>query len=72
MLVTENLNVANTVSRSLEAGLIWINCYFALSPDTPFGGFKMSGIGKDLGMDGIYKYTKLKTIVTPVYNSPWH
>ncbi|MCV2423753.1 aldehyde dehydrogenase family protein, partial [Paucibacter sp. DJ4R-1] len=71
MLVTNNLNVANTVSRSLHAGMVWINCYLAIGPDAPFGGFKMSGLGKDLGMDGLYKYTQLKTVVTPIYNSPW-
>ncbi|KAL8153188.1 hypothetical protein V2J09_010948 [Rumex salicifolius] len=71
VLVTKNLNVANTVSRSLQAGIVWINCYFAISPDAPFGGYKMSGIGKDLGTDGLLKYTQLKTVVTPIYNSPW-
>ncbi|KAJ8749824.1 hypothetical protein K2173_013227 [Erythroxylum novogranatense] len=70
-IVTKDLNVANTVSRSIRAGTIWINCYFAFENDCPFGGYKMSGFGKDMGLDGIYKYLHVKSVVTPIYNSPW-
>ncbi|PRQ45481.1 putative aldehyde dehydrogenase (NAD(P)(+)) [Rosa chinensis] len=70
-IVTKNIDVANTVSRSIRAGTIWINCYFALSIDVPFGGYKMSGFGKDYGMQGLHKYLHTKSVVTPIYNSPW-
>ncbi|KAL6615478.1 hypothetical protein ACP70R_037748 [Stipagrostis hirtigluma subsp. patula] len=70
-IVTKNLDIANTVSRSIRAGAIWINCYFAFDPDAPFGGYKMSGFGKDMGMDGLEKYLQTKTVVTPLYNTPW-
>ncbi|KAJ4708413.1 Aldehyde dehydrogenase family 2 member like [Melia azedarach] len=70
-IVTKDINVANTVSRSIRAGTIWINCYFAFDKDCPFGGYKMSGFGRDCGMEGIYKYLHIKSVVTPIYNSPW-
>ncbi|KAM5547706.1 aldehyde dehydrogenase family 2 member C4 [Rosa sericea] len=70
-IVTKNIDVANTVSRSIRAGNIWINCYFAIDNDCPFGGYKMSGFGKDWGMQGIHKYMHTKSVVTPIYNSPW-
>jgi len=70
-IVTKNIDIANTVSRSIRAGAIWINCYFAFDPDAPFGGYKMSGFGKDMGMDALEKYLQTKTVVTPLYNTPW-
>lgn len=70
-IVTKDLNVANTVSRSIRAGTIWINCYFAFDNDCPFGGYKMSGFGKDFGLEGLDKYLHVKSVVTPLYNTPW-
>ncbi|KAK9947720.1 hypothetical protein M0R45_003332 [Rubus argutus] len=70
-IVTKNIDVANTVSRSIRAGTIWINCYFAFDNDCPFGGYKMSGFGKDFGLQGLHKYMHTKSVVTPLYNSPW-
>lgn len=70
-IVTKNIDIANTVSRSLRAGVVWINCYFAFDVDCPYGGYKMSGFGRDLGMEALYKYTNVKSVVTPLYNSPW-
>ncbi|KAI3995961.1 hypothetical protein MKX01_037458 [Papaver californicum] len=70
-IITNDLNLANTVSRSIRAGVIWINCYFAFDFDCAFGGYKMSGFGKDLGMEALEKYLQTKSVVTPIYNSPW-
>ncbi|KAH7511896.1 hypothetical protein FEM48_Zijuj12G0031700 [Ziziphus jujuba var. spinosa] len=70
-IITKDLNVANTVSRSIRAGIIWINCYFAFDRDCPYGGYKQSGFGRDFGMDALYKYLQVKSIATPLYNSPW-
>ncbi|KAI4380691.1 hypothetical protein MLD38_006854 [Melastoma candidum] len=70
-IVTKDLNLANTVSRSIRAGIIWINCNLALDRDCPFGGYKMSGFGRDMGMEGLHKYLQVKSVVTPIYNSPW-
>ncbi|XP_051224767.1 aldehyde dehydrogenase family 2 member C4 [Lolium perenne] len=70
-VVTKNIDTMNTVSRSVRAGVIWVNCYFAFDPDAPFGGYKMSGFGKDMGIDALDKYLHTKTVVTPLYNTPW-
>ncbi|KAK7320004.1 hypothetical protein RJT34_04733 [Clitoria ternatea] len=70
-IVTKNLDTANTLSRSIRAGTVWINCYFAFELDVPFGGYKMSGFGRDFGMDALHKYLQIKSAVTPIYNSHW-
>ncbi|XP_047059290.1 aldehyde dehydrogenase family 2 member C4-like [Lolium rigidum] len=70
-VVTKNIDTMNTVSRSVRAGVIWVNCYFAFDPDAPFGGYKMSGFGKDMGIEALDKYLHTKTVVTPLYNTPW-
>ncbi|KAK6941536.1 Aldehyde dehydrogenase domain [Dillenia turbinata] len=70
-IVTKSLNIANTVSRSIRAGIIWINCYFVFDRDCPYGGYKMSGFGRDLGLEALSKYLVTKSVVTPIYDSPW-
>ena len=70
-IVTNDLNTANRVSRSIRAGTVWINCYFAFDPDVPFGGWKMSGFGKDDGLASLDSYLNTKAVVTPLFDSPW-
>ncbi|KAI0524043.1 hypothetical protein KFK09_003407 [Dendrobium nobile] len=70
-IVTNDLNIANRVSRSVRAGMIWINCYLITDINIPFGGYKMSGFGKDSGLQGMEKYLKVKSVITPIQNSPW-
>lgn len=70
-VVTRDLDVANQVVRSVRAGLVWVNCYFAVSSDCPFGGRKMSGFGKDEGMHALDKFLAVKSVVTPLRGSPW-
>ncbi|MQL75576.1 hypothetical protein Taro_007938 [Colocasia esculenta] len=70
-VVTNNINTANRMSRSVRAGNIWVNCYFAFDRDCPFGGFKMSGFGKDNGLAALDGFLLTKSVVTPVYDSPW-
>ncbi|XP_028774063.1 aldehyde dehydrogenase family 2 member C4-like [Neltuma alba] len=70
-IVTKNLDIANTVSRNIRAGIVWINCYFAFDNDFPYGGYKMSGFGRDYGLHALHKYLQVKSVVTPIYNSPW-
>ncbi|KAK8938988.1 Aldehyde dehydrogenase family 2 member C4 [Platanthera zijinensis] len=70
-VVTKDLNTANRISRSIRAGMIWINCYLVIDGDIPFGGVRMSGFGKDCGLEGLEKYLKVKSVITPIYGSPW-
>ncbi|GFQ03048.1 aldehyde dehydrogenase family 2 member c4 [Phtheirospermum japonicum] len=70
-IMTNDLNIANTVSRSIRAGVIWINCYFAFDRDLPYGGYKMSGFGRDLGMESLDAYLQVKSVAMPIHHSPW-
>jgi coniferyl-aldehyde dehydrogenase len=70
-IISNDINTVNRVSRSVRAGTVWVNCYFAFEADAPFGGYKMSGFGRDQGMNAIEKYLQVKSVITPIYNSPW-
>ncbi|KAL8037524.1 hypothetical protein ABFX02_11G045300 [Erythranthe guttata] len=70
-VMTNNLNIANTVSRSIRAGVIWVNCYFAFDRDLPYGGYKMSGFGRDMGMESLDAYLQVKSVAMPIHDSPW-
>jgi len=59
---TENINRALRVSSALKAGTVWVNQYNMLHHQLPFGGFKESGIGRELGADALANYTQTKTI----------
>ncbi|KAM7330007.1 hypothetical protein ACRRTK_011620 [Alexandromys fortis] len=63
---TKDLDKAVTVSSALQAGVVWVNCYLAMAVQCPFGGFKMSGNGRELGENGIYEYTELKTVAMKI------
>jgi aldehyde dehydrogenase (NAD+) len=59
---TRDVTKAHALAAKLRAGTVWINCYDVIDPGAPFGGFKMSGIGRELGSPGIEAYTELKTV----------
>jgi aldehyde dehydrogenase (NAD+) len=59
---TENLRRAHRLARHLEAGTVWINTYRALSPLSPFGGFRASGFGKENGAEAISEFTRVKSV----------
>lgn len=58
---TENLGRAHRMTRRLQAGTVSVNTVDAVSTQTPFGGFKQSGIGRDYAAHGMHKYMALKT-----------
>jgi gamma-glutamyl-gamma-aminobutyraldehyde dehydrogenase len=58
---TRDLSRAHRVSAALHAGTVSVNTVDALSAQTPFGGFKQSGFGRDLSLHALEKYTGLKT-----------
>ena len=70
-ILTNDLNKALIFAQGVKAGSVWVNCYDTASVQTPFGGFKMSGHGRELGADGIQEYTEVKavTIKIPIKNS---
>jgi len=59
---TKNLNTAIEVSNALKAGTVWVNTYNTLHHQLPFGGYKESGIGRELGEDALANYTQTKTV----------
>jgi acyl-CoA reductase-like NAD-dependent aldehyde dehydrogenase len=59
---TRDVKKAHTVSRQLKAGTVWINTYGLMDASLPFGGYKGSGFGRELGMQAIEHYTELKTV----------
>lgn len=59
---TQNLGRAHRVAEAIEAGVISVNTNSSVYVEAPFGGFKKSGIGRDLGMEALMQYTELKNI----------
>jgi delta 1-pyrroline-5-carboxylate dehydrogenase len=56
---TSNLNWATTLSRGLKAGTIWVNTWNTFDAGVPFGGYKMSGIGREHGEAALSHYTQV-------------
>jgi acyl-CoA reductase-like NAD-dependent aldehyde dehydrogenase len=50
------------VARAIRAGTVWINTYNFYDPAAPFGGYKFSGFGRDLGREALENYTEVKTV----------
>ena len=59
---TNDVKKAHTLSRKLRAGIVWIDTYGLMDAAVPFGGYKQSGFGRELGMHAIEHYTELKSI----------
>jgi acyl-CoA reductase-like NAD-dependent aldehyde dehydrogenase len=59
---TRDISRAHKVARALRAGTVWVNTYLQLDPVSPFGGYKQSGIGRELGKHSIDLYTQVKSV----------
>ena len=59
---TRDLNKAHAIANHVQAGTVWVNCFNVVDACTPFGGFKMSGIGRELGDKALDNYTEHKTV----------
>lgn len=59
---TRDIKKAHMIANSVRAGTVWVNCYNVLDTRAPFGGFKQSGIGRELGEYGLQQYTEVKTV----------
>ncbi|MFQ6629807.1 hypothetical protein Gotur_008146 [Gossypium turneri] len=68
---TNDLDTANTLSRALKVGTVWINCYDVFDAAIPFGGYKMSGQGREKGVHCLSNYLQVKAIVAPLKNPAW-
>jgi aldehyde dehydrogenase (NAD+) len=59
---TKDIDKAHRYAREVKAGTVWVNCYHVVDTTTPFGGFKMSGQGRENGESALEHYTELKTV----------
>jgi acyl-CoA reductase-like NAD-dependent aldehyde dehydrogenase len=61
--VTNNLDDFQEVSSQLRAGQVYVNSYMGVQENTPFGGFKSSGIGRELGEGALKNFTETRTVI---------
>jgi aldehyde dehydrogenase (NAD+) len=59
---TRDIGKAHAIADRVLAGTVWVNCYNVVDTGAPFGGFKMSGMGRELGEKGLDNYTETKTV----------
>jgi aldehyde dehydrogenase (NAD+) len=59
---TKNIDKAHLFAQKVKAGTVWVNCYHVVDTTTPFGGFKMSGQGRENGEAALEHYTETKTV----------
>ncbi|WP_408191157.1 aldehyde dehydrogenase family protein [Paraburkholderia graminis] len=62
---------AERVAAALRAGIVWINCSQPTFTEAPWGGYKQSGIGRELGRWGLDNYLETKQITKLVSEEPW-
>ncbi|MBO0700849.1 MAG: aldehyde dehydrogenase family protein [Zavarzinella sp.] len=63
---TRDVGRALRLSNALRAGTVWVNCFDVFDAAAPFGGYKMSGIGRELGEYALQLYTEVKTVTVAV------
>jgi aldehyde dehydrogenase (NAD+)/betaine-aldehyde dehydrogenase len=59
---TRDLTRAHRLTRALRAGIVWVNTYRAVSPIVPFGGYGLSGLGREGGLEAVLEYTRTKSV----------
>ncbi len=63
---TQDISKAHTLAAELRAGTVWINCYNIFDAAMPFGGYKQSGWGREMGHDALELYTETKAVCTRI------
>jgi aldehyde dehydrogenase (NAD+) len=59
---TRDVSKAHRLARAVRAGSVWVNCYQAMDPAVPFGGYKMSGYGRESGIQHLDEYLNVKAV----------
>lgn len=62
-VVTKDMGKALKIANALRTGTVYVNCYNVFDANTPFGGYKDSGIGRELGEYGLKNYLESKTVI---------
>lgn len=65
-IFSKDLDKVNYLIQGIRAGTVWVNTYNALSAQMPFGGYKMSGFGRENGEYGLRNYTEVKSVIMKV------
>ncbi|GAV76817.1 Aldedh domain-containing protein, partial [Cephalotus follicularis] len=60
---TNSLDTANTLTRELRVGTVWVNCFDVFDAAIPFGGYKMRGIGREKGIYSLNNYLQVKAVI---------
>jgi phenylacetaldehyde dehydrogenase len=63
---TRDITKAHRIASKLRAGTVWINCYNVFDPALPFGGYKQSGWGREMGHEVLNLYTEVKSVCLPI------
>ncbi len=61
---TQDIRKAHAMAKKLQAGTVWINCYNVFDAALPFGGYKQSGWGREMGHEALNAYTEVKAVTT--------
>jgi len=59
---TRDVSKAHRLAKAIRAGSVWVNCYQAMDPAVPFGGYKMSGYGRESGLQHVDEYLNVKAV----------
>ncbi|MEJ1978218.1 MAG: aldehyde dehydrogenase family protein [Acetobacteraceae bacterium] len=59
---TRDVSKAHRLAKGIRAGSVWVNCYQAMDPAVPFGGYKMSGYGRESGKQHVEEYLNVKAV----------
>lgn len=62
-IFTRNVNKAHLIARRIDAGNVWVNCYGTVHPSLPFGGFKESGWGREMGAEAMQAFSEVKSVI---------
>ncbi len=67
---SQNIGRANRVARAIRSGTVAINTPYSIFPGVPFGGYKQSGYGRELGLETMAAYSETKSVLTYVGEKP--
>ena len=64
---TNDVNKVHKVARGLKAGTVWVNCHNIFDAAAPFGGYKQSGYGREMGVHALESYTQIKNVIIQIH-----
>ena len=65
---TNDINKAHRVAKGLRAGTVWVNCHNIFDAAAPFGGYKQSGFGREMGIHALENYTQVKNVIIQLHH----